>query len=115
MASLTGAARRHAGWEEPTESETAAAVAELHGILSGRDDRPALLAEVAGLSFGFHEGDFDEPRALAAAHFCIAAGADESLIPQWAEEGRRRAENARRMPYSGRPRLPRRPPYSGPA
>ena len=45
-----------------------------------------------------------EAKALAAAQLCIEAGADETLIPRWIEEGRRRAENARRMPHSGRPR-----------
>jgi hypothetical protein len=75
-------------------------VAELREILTGRDDGPALLAQVAGLLTGFHAGDdLYEAKARAAAHFCIAAGADESLIPQWAEEGKRRAE-ARRMPHS---------------
>ena len=39
-ASLTGAARRHAGREEPTEAETAAAVADLRKLLVGRDDAP---------------------------------------------------------------------------
>jgi hypothetical protein len=40
----------------------------------------------------------DEPRARAAAQLCIAAGADESMIPQWIEEGRRRAELRRNPP-----------------
>jgi hypothetical protein len=30
--------------------------------------------------------------AETAAALCIEAGADETLIPQWVEEGRRRAE-----------------------
>ena len=66
LASLTGAARRHAGWEEPGEEETAAAVADLRKILAGRDDGPALLAEVAGLGLGFHSGGLGEARAKAA-------------------------------------------------
>lgn len=41
---------------------------------------------------GASEGRLDEPRARAAAQLCIAAGADESMIPQWIQEGRRRAE-----------------------
>ena len=115
IARLSGTARRHAHWREPTEAETAAAVSELQEIIAGRDDGPARLAEVAGLSLGFHEGGLDEPRAQAIARFCLAAGADQDLVPNWVEEGRRRAENARRMPYSGRPRIPRRSPSSGQA
>jgi hypothetical protein len=50
-------------------------------------DRPDLLAEVTGILLGASEGELDEPRAEAAASFCIAAGADESLI----RDGSRRA------------------------
>jgi hypothetical protein len=63
-------------------------------------DRPDLLAEEAGIQLGSHESDLDEPRARAMAVLLIAAGAHESLIPQWIEEGRRRAETARRPPFS---------------
>jgi hypothetical protein len=38
-------------------------------------------------------------QAQAVAELCRLAGADASLIPQWIEEGRRRAE-ARRVPRS---------------
>jgi hypothetical protein len=89
-ARLHGAAWHHARWREPAEAETAAAVAELARILAGRDDGPALLAQVAGLLTGYHEGGLDEPRARAAAHYCVQAGADEDLTGQWVEEGRRR-------------------------
>ena len=44
---------------------------------------------------GFHEGGLDEPRAEAAASFCLAAGADAGQVASWTEEGRRRAEEAR--------------------
>ena len=64
-------------------------------------DRPDLLAEEAGILIGASEGRLDEPRAGAAAQLCIAAGADESLIPGWIEEGRCRAEAARHPPFSG--------------
>jgi hypothetical protein len=79
-----GAAKRHAPWREPTQDETDAAVPELREIAG---DRPDLLAEVAGILLDASEGELDEPRAKAAASFCIAAGADESLIPGWIEEG----------------------------
>jgi hypothetical protein len=90
VAQLHGAAWHHARWQEPAEAEMAAAVAELREILTGQDDGPALLAQVAGLRLGYHEGGPDEPRARAAAHYCIQAGADEDLMDQWTEEGRRR-------------------------
>jgi hypothetical protein len=78
MAGLTGAAQRHANWHELSEPETAAAVAELQEILAGRDDGPALLAEVAGLLTGFHEGQIEEPKATAAAQLYRLAGADQT-------------------------------------
>ena len=94
VARISGIAKRHARWREPTEAEIAAAVADLRELAG---DRPDLLAEEAGIELGFHEGDLDEPRAKAAAQLLIAAGADERQIPRWVEEGRRRAK-ARRMP-----------------
>jgi hypothetical protein len=107
VARLSGIALRHARWREPTGDETAAAVAELREVAGHRRD---LLAEEAGLLLGYYQDELGEPQAQAAAHFLIAAGADESLIPQWAEEGRRRAE-ARRMPPASVPgrRAPQRP------
>jgi hypothetical protein len=106
VARLDGIAKRHAAWREPTEPEIAVAVAELREVAG---DRPDLLAETAGILIGASEGRLDEPRSRAATQLCIAAGADESLIAGWIEEGRRRAE-ARRMPPFSRPgRAPRRP------
>jgi hypothetical protein len=98
VARLDGIAKRHAYWREPTGPEIAAAVAELREVAG---DRPDLLAEVAGILIGASEGRLDEPRARAAAQLLIAAGADESMIPGWIKEGRRRAEAAKRPPFSG--------------
>lgn len=103
IARLDGIAKRHATWNEPTEPEVAAAVAELREVAG---DRPDLLAETAGILLGASEGRLDEPRARAAAQFCIAAGADESLIPRWIAEGRRRAEIRRHPPFSQAGRTP---------
>jgi hypothetical protein len=107
VATLTAIANRHSRWRELTEAEAAAAVAEFWEVADGRGD---LLAEVAGVLLGAHEGDLDEPKAKGAAELCRLAGADEDLIPEWIEEGRRRAE-ARRMPPFSQPgrRAPRRP------
>ncbi len=58
-------------------------------IAPGRAD---LLAEAAGVMLGAAEGTVGEPRACAAAELCRAAGADPALVPQWTEEGRRRAQ-----------------------
>jgi len=93
VARLTGVARQHAAGREPTDAETAAAVTELTEIAGGRGD---LLAEVAGLLTGFYRHTAEQARAEAAAHYCIASGADLGLIPQWIELGRRRAAAARR-------------------
>ena len=104
VASLSGAAERHVNWHEPTQPEAAAAVAEFAEIIGGRDDGPALLAEVAGLALGTAEGKGQEyqVRARAVAGLCRLAGADDNLIRAWTEEGRRRATALR--PPSGAPR-----------
>ena len=96
VAELTGEAKHHAGWTEPDEATTQAAVAALREIAGGRTD---LLAEVAGIFLGTSEGELHEPRARNAADFCRAAGADPDLIPQWVEEGRRRAARAHKRPH----------------
>jgi hypothetical protein len=93
VAHLTGAAQRHAPWREPTEEETAAAVQELREIANDRGD---LLAEVAGLLVGFYQGTAEERKAVTAARYCRAAGADPALIPRWVAEGERRAASARK-------------------
>lgn len=108
IARLTGIAQRHARWGALTEDEMAAGVAELREIAAGRSD---LLAEVAGIAVGTAEGRGDEYRAQAqaVAGLCLAAGADEDLIPEWTEEGRRRAELRRHPPFSRPGRTPPRP------
>ena len=98
MAQLTGEARRHARRRPLTEAEETAAVAGLRALAGGRGD---LLAEVAGIFEGTSEGDLDEPLARCAARLCRLAGADGSLIPQWVDEGRRRAAAARMPPHGG--------------
>jgi hypothetical protein len=99
VARLSGIARRHARWGRLTEDQAAAAVAELAEVADGRAD---LLAEVAGLALGPAEGRGPEyaARGQAVARLCRAAGAGEDLIPQWIEEGRRRAEGRRPPQFS---------------
>ena len=101
VAELTGTARHHARWRELAQDEQDAAVTELRELAGGRTD---LLAEVAGIFEGASEGELDEPLARQAAQLCRLAGADETLIPQWIAEGRRRAGGARMRPHSGQPR-----------
>ena len=98
VARLTAAAQRHAPGREPTDAETAAAVEELNEITGARGD---LLAEVAGLLMGYYGSTAEEPKAGAAARFCISAGADLDLIPQWIEVGRCRAAAARHAAGAG--------------
>jgi hypothetical protein len=97
VAELSGAAKRHAQWRDLTEAETDAAVAEMQEIAGGRAD---LLAEVAGVMLATSAGKLDEPQSKAVAQLCVAAGADESLITGWIEEGRRRAEIRRSRPLT---------------
>jgi hypothetical protein len=107
IARLSSIARRYARWGELTEGEAPAGAAELREIVGGRAD---LLAKAAGTGLGFYEGQpLLEDRARAEARLLIAAGADETLIPQWAEEGRRRAEARRMPPFSQPRRTPPRP------
>ena len=73
VASLSGAAQRHVNWHEPSEPETAAAVAEFAEIIGDRNDGPALLAEVAGLALGTAEGKGQEYQAKARAVPACAA------------------------------------------
>ena len=83
-----------------TEAGRAAGAAELRQTAGHRTD---LLAEVAGLALGTSKSKGPEYRAQAQAiaELCRLAGADESLIPQWTEEGWRRAECRRMRPFSG--------------
>jgi hypothetical protein len=101
VAELTGTARHHARWRELAQDEQDAAVTELRELAGGRAD---LLAEVAGIFEGASDGELDEPLARQAAQLCLLAGADETLVPQWIEEGRRRAGVTRMRPHSGQPR-----------
>jgi hypothetical protein len=101
VAELTGTARHPARWRELAQDEQDTAVTELRELA---DERADLLAEVAGIFEGTSEGELDEPLARQAAHLCRLAGADETLIPHWIAEGRRRAGAARTRPHSGQPR-----------
>jgi hypothetical protein len=74
-------------------------VTEIRELAGGRGD---LLAEVAGIFEGTSEGELDEPLCRQAAQLCRLAGADETLIPAWITEGRRRAEAARKPPHGGK-------------
>jgi hypothetical protein len=95
VARLTGAAWRHASGWEPTGAETVAAVLELREIADGRGD---LLAQVAGLLIGYYRRTAEEPKARAAAYYCIAAGAGLEVIPRWIQVGCSRAAAARLIP-----------------
>ena len=98
VARIQGTARRYACWHELTEPEHAAAVGALREVAAGRAD---LLAQVSGILEGFGEGKLDELLVRQAASLCRAAGADETAIPAWTEEGRRRAAAAGLPPFSG--------------
>jgi len=107
-AGLSGIALRHARWGGLTAAGKAAGAAELREVAGDRGD---LLAQVAGLMLGSATGKGPEyeARGQAVAELCRMAGADEALIPQWTEEGRRRAGAAQLPPFSRPGRAPRRP------
>ena len=98
IAELYGEARHHSKWHELSSEEEIAAVAGLRTLAGGRAD---LLAEVAGIFEGTSEGELDEPLCRQAAMLCRKAGADETAIPAWVEEGRRRRAAAKMPPFSG--------------
>src|SRR5690349_15786596 len=91
LAETTGVARRIARGQHITRAELQSAAAPPSEVARGRADRPAASARLA---IGTHEDGQDEARHLQAAQLCIEAGADLALIPQWVEEGRRRAANS---------------------
>ena len=106
IAQLHGEAKHHARWRELPGDEHAAAVAALRELAAGRAD---LLAHVAGILEGSSEGEPDEPLSRQAAALCRDAGADPEAIAGWAEIGRQRRADARRLPFSGGLRGRRRP------
>lgn len=86
IASVHGIVARHVqqAGECLNAAQRAAAVAEIQHETT----RPDLLAEVAGIMLG--------ARGDRVAHdLLVEAGADETLIPAWAEEGERRARAPR--------------------
>jgi hypothetical protein len=99
VAELTGIAKHHAAYDPPGGVVTEAAVAELREIADARPDGAVLLAEVAGILLGAHEGALDEARARNAAGFCVAAGADPELLERWTAEGKRRRAQADLPPF----------------
>jgi hypothetical protein len=89
VASLNGAASRHAGWTNPDGEARDVAIAELWEIAEGRAD---LLAEAAGILSGFERaGDPAAERHRIMAGLLIDAGADSELLEHWTEVGERRA------------------------
>jgi hypothetical protein len=102
LAAIAGCTARHAA--RHVIDDVGAAVGEL---LELAGHRPDLLAEHAGVCLGYaQEGPgLLAPMYRAEAEICVLAGADESLIPGWIEVGRRRALDAKAVPYTGaRPR-----------
>jgi hypothetical protein len=99
IARISGIARRHARWGGLTEAEEAAGAAELRDVAAGRTD---LLAEEAGIELGSAEtqGEHERARAEQIRRLCRLAGAEEDLIPRWAEVGREPARLAGKPPFS---------------
>ena len=100
-AQIAAAAARYVQGGGSTAEEEAAAIAELAQAAAGRPD---LLAERAGTALGFSEGGLEAARNRQIAEFCIAAGADETLMRRWVAVGRELAARIAAMP-SCRPGL----------
>ena len=98
MAEITGEARHRAKWRELSSDQEAAAVGALRELAAGRAD---LLAEVAGIFEGASEGRHDEPPALVRCGPVPQGRSRRQGDPAWTEEGRRRAAQARRPPFTG--------------
>jgi hypothetical protein len=88
-ARLAGTAARHGITSDPADYQ--AALAALRAIAG---DRPDLLAEQAGLTWGYYrQRALPEvwPQHERAAVLLLDAGADLEAVPRWFEEGRARA------------------------
>lgn len=94
-AQIAAAAARYVQGGGSTAEEEAAAIAELAQAAAGRPD---LLAERAGTALGFSEGGLEAARNRQIAEFCIAAGADETLMRRWVAVGRELAARIAAMP-----------------
>jgi hypothetical protein len=94
-AKIAAVAARYVQGGGSTAEEEAAAIAELAQAAAGRAD---LLAERAGTALGFTEGGLEAARNRQIAEFCIAAGADETLMGPWVAVGRELAARVADMP-----------------
>ena len=99
FAELYGTVRHHVRLDPAEDSPRDVALAAVAEIVGGRDDRRALLAEAAGVMLGAARWEEERDRAGRSAALLEAAGADVSLIPEWVEEGKRRAERAALPPF----------------
>src|SRR5262249_2832495 len=92
LAEITGVARRLARGRSLSAAEQQEAAATLSQVAQGRAD---LLAESAGLAIGGPGGGGAEAAARPGPPPArTEGGAGHSRIPQWVEEGRRRAGNS---------------------
>jgi hypothetical protein len=100
VAAISGVARRYSARGQITADQRTQAVAELRQVAAGRSD---LLAQCAGIELGFADNGLssmaDQTRLFA--DLCIQAGADTTLIQRWRLVGRKRADDARQIPYTG--------------
>ena len=53
------------------------------------------------IQIGDRESDVIADQYRLAARLCILVGADETLIAEWRETGRKRAADASHIPYTG--------------
>jgi hypothetical protein len=111
VASLYGEVRHRVHLNPAQDSPRDEALDAIGELVGKRDDAAELLAEVAGVMLGAARFPEGQDQARRSAELLKAAGADETLIPAWIEEGRRRGAAAAKPPFSeGVPgRRPHRP------
>lgn len=102
LARLHGTVRHHVRLNPAQDAPRDVALAAVAALVAGRPDGPALLAETAGIMLGTALWPEDKDQAERSAELLKAAGADQELIPHWAEVGRERAARATKPPFGAR-------------
>jgi hypothetical protein len=101
LARLHGTVHHHVRLNPAQDALRDVALTAVAGLVDGRPDRAALLAETAGIMLGTARWPEDTDQAERSAELLKAAGADQEAIPRWIEIGRQRVAAAAKPP-SGR-------------
>lgn len=101
LAHLSCTLGRRVGYREPTAGERADAIAQIRAVTT----RPDLLAEEAGIRLGVapsRRTSLEVERHERMARLLIEAfDLDLAEVKKWAAVGRKRAQDAQAIPYTG--------------